>query len=295
MVIAIVGVLVALLLPAIQSARESSRRAQCQSNLRQLGVAATNFETAQKGFPPGVQQAMFDTAPIYRGTSLFVHLLPQLEEANQRQVWDFDDPQNNTVGGLDARTATVIPVLVCPSDAIDQNPVLWQGAYYGLTSYGGNGGNRSYMPISSTTDGIFHTTGTASEPNPNQRNVRSREVADGASHTLLFGERSHDDPNLELFVLQGWGQSLKTWGWWGVPNGRKAVGHVTMSAYPPINYQHPLFARRHRRTFAAGWQRRGIRRTIPTCATARTAASIPTAPTFAWPMPACIFSARIPT
>ena len=161
---AIMGTLAALMLPAIQSARESGRRAQCQNNLRQLGVAATNFETAQKGFPPGLQQSFFALAPVYRGSPLFVHLLPQLEETSRRQDWDFDDPQNNSVGGLKPRTATVLSVLVCPSDLVDNNPVQFGDPYYGLTSYGGNGGSRSYIATSSTADGIFHTTGPASEP-----------------------------------------------------------------------------------------------------------------------------------
>jgi prepilin-type N-terminal cleavage/methylation domain-containing protein len=53
-VIAIIGVLVALLLPAIQAAREAARRSSCLSQIRQLGLAALNFEAANKKFPPSV-------------------------------------------------------------------------------------------------------------------------------------------------------------------------------------------------------------------------------------------------
>ncbi len=239
-VIAIVGALAALTLPAIQSARESSRRVQCQNNLRQLALAALNFESAHRQFPPGVEQALFATAPVYRGSSLFVHLLPQLEESVVQQAWEFDNPQANTLGGRSARTATVLPVLLCPSDVVEQNPVLQQGWYYGLTSYGGNGGTRSYVPWSASVDGVFHTTGPASEPAPFQRAVRLHAITDGASKTILLGERSHEDPNFELFVAAGWTQSLKTWGWWAPSGGRKAIGHVTMSAYVPINYRLPF-------------------------------------------------------
>ena len=71
-------------------------------------------------------QSLFASAPVYRGSSLFVHLLPQLEESSVAGLWDFEDPQNNTVGGAAARSATVLPVLTCPSDLIAQNPVLSQ-------------------------------------------------------------------------------------------------------------------------------------------------------------------------
>jgi prepilin-type processing-associated H-X9-DG protein len=240
--IAIVGVLFSMLLQAIQAARESSRRSTCHNNLRQLAVASLNFESIHTRFPPGVVQSLFSSAPVYRGSSLFVHLLPQLEESNVEQLWDFEDPQNNTNGGTAARTATLLPVLICPSDLIEQNPVLSQSWYYGLTSYGGNGGTRSFAPNLATADGIFHTTGPAAEPKINQRPVRLREVTDGTSNTILFGERSHDDPNFETFVPISWTQSLTTWGWWGPSGGRKAIGHVTMSAFAPINYRLP-FAR----------------------------------------------------
>jgi prepilin-type N-terminal cleavage/methylation domain-containing protein/prepilin-type processing-associated H-X9-DG protein len=239
-VIAIVGALVALLLPAVQQAREAARRTACQNNLRQLSVAALNFELAERQFPPGVEQNGFPVAPVYRGSSLFVYLLPWLEETNTARTWDFADPLNNTVGGRQARIATVLPTLVCPSDWIDVNPVLDQGWYYGLTSYGGNGGSRSYSPELATVDGLFHTTGGASQPLANQRAVRARDVSDGLSRTLLLGERSHDDANLEQFATIGWAHSLKTWGWWGPSGGRKSIGHVSMSGLADINYRLPF-------------------------------------------------------
>jgi prepilin-type N-terminal cleavage/methylation domain-containing protein/prepilin-type processing-associated H-X9-DG protein len=235
-VIAIMGILTSLLLPAIQSAREAARRTQCLNNLHQLGIAALSYESAKQELPPGVEQTRFAVAPIYRGTSLFVSLLPYLEHESIREAWNSDDPVENTRGGAAALAATVVPGLLCPSDILETFHVQHAQAVYALTSYGGNGGTRSYFPSDATIDGLFHTTGQASEPESGQRPVRMREILDGTGHTLLFGERSHDDPNLESFAKLGWTQSFKTWGWWAPAGGRKSIGHVTMSAATGINF-----------------------------------------------------------
>jgi prepilin-type N-terminal cleavage/methylation domain-containing protein/prepilin-type processing-associated H-X9-DG protein len=241
-VVAVIGVLVALLLPAIQSAREASRRTACANNLRQLGIAATAHVDAKKHFPPGIEQWYFNSAVSHRGIPLFVFLLPHLEEAAIVADWDYIDPINNVNQGIASRTAAVLPLLICPSDQIPQNPVVFSGRewHYALTSYGGNGGSRSYFPPRSTADGIFHTTGEASEPEQDQEPVSPREVTDGLSKTLLFGERTHFDPNYLTFNAAGWGETLSEWGWWGASTSRKMIGHVTMSAAAPVNYQLPF-------------------------------------------------------
>jgi prepilin-type N-terminal cleavage/methylation domain-containing protein/prepilin-type processing-associated H-X9-DG protein len=241
-VIAIVGVLIGLLLPAVQAARESARRTQCASQLRQLGIAATAHTVAKSRFPPGVQQWFFNSTVTYRGIPLFAYLLPYIEESQSLVSWDFKDPMNNSNRGSQSNTAVVLPFLLCPSDRIEQNPIVdkTHAWVYGLTSYGGNGGTRSYFPPQSTADGIFHTTGSASEPHPGQSQVRPKDVTDGLSKTLLFGERTHADPNYKTFVDAGWGDPLDQQGWWGASTSRKMIGHVTLSAAAPINYQLPF-------------------------------------------------------
>src|SRR4051812_28335456 len=94
-VIAIIGVLVALLLPAVQAAREAARRMQCINHERQLAMATHQFHDTNKAFPPGVHQLKFSAAPQYRGTSLYVKLLPYLEQAGLAAGWDETDPLNN--------------------------------------------------------------------------------------------------------------------------------------------------------------------------------------------------------
>jgi prepilin-type N-terminal cleavage/methylation domain-containing protein/prepilin-type processing-associated H-X9-DG protein len=241
-VLAIVGIMVATLLPAIQASREAARRSRCASQLRQLGIAASGHATAVGHFPPGVRQWFFNSAVSYRGIPLFGYLLPYLEEANALVTWDYDDPINNANQGSRSNTAVVLPLLICPSDDIQENPIVMssRGWVYALASYGGNGGTRSYFPMQSAADGVFHTTGEASEPKNYQRPIRIKDITDGLSKTILFGERSHSDPNYKSFNEAGWGEPLDQQGWWGASTSRKMIGHVTMSAYAPINYQLPF-------------------------------------------------------
>src|SRR6476620_11420732 len=253
-VIAIIGVLVALLLPAVQMAREAARRTQCVNQLRQLALAAHSFHDTNKNFPPGVYQLKFSSAPQFRGVSLYVKLLPYLEQASLAQGWDETDPLNNTLGGAGAKTAQKIKVLMCPSDFVKDNPVASGAIFYALTSYGGNGGTRSYDPQQATNDGIFHVIGPGSETAPAAQPVRMSEVTDGLSNTILFGERSHTDPVHDALVGQaggggggggggpGGGASLNKMGvigWWAPSGGRLAAGDVTLSATAPINNRIP--------------------------------------------------------
>lgn len=245
-VIAIIGALAGMLLPAIQASRETARRAQCANHLRQLGVAATNYAAARGTLPPGLEQKTYAAPVAVRGVSMFAFLLPYLEQGQMLGAWDFVDPLHNAAmgigGAVPARTATVLPVLICPSDEITENPVTIPGRdwTYALTSYGGNGGTRSYFPQLATADGMFHTTGEASEPVKHQQPVAPKDVAEGLSNTLLFGERSHRDENLAAFAAAGYGESLDLWGWWGASTSRKMAGHVTMSAYAPLNFRIPF-------------------------------------------------------
>ena len=133
------------------------------------------------------------------------------------QSWDFNDPLHNAVGGDNARTAVVLPLLLCPSDELPAIRVSFRTWRYALTSYGGNGGRRSFNPNVATTDGIFHTTGPGSLPAPNQCGVAIRDVTDGTANTLLFGERNHRDPALTPSPIRS---EMAEWGWWGAATGR---------------------------------------------------------------------------
>ncbi len=240
-VIAIIGILIALLLPAVQAAREAARRTQCTNNLRQIAIAGHNYHDSHKTFPPGLNQFKFKTDPKHRGNSLFVFLFPYMEQENVVSGWDHGDPLNNTAGGLQAPTATIVDMLICPSDLIVENPVETQWGYFGLTSYGGNGGTQSYYPDFATVDGIFHLTGPGSLPDADQQPVKIAAVKDGTSLTLFFGERSHFDPLFDQLNVKNTPPMAQV-GIWAAIGGKRRIAEVTMSAFERINYRVPLDA-----------------------------------------------------
>jgi prepilin-type N-terminal cleavage/methylation domain-containing protein/prepilin-type processing-associated H-X9-DG protein len=249
-VIAIIAVLIGLLLPAVQKVREAAARSKCMNNLKQLAVAAHNYHGAYEKFPPGVNQLSFAATPKYRGVTLFVYLAPFMEQDNLTKDWNLTDPLVNTqlpAPGPTAKTATLVPILLCPSDVIDgPNPVdSGSNRWYVLTSYGGNGGSRSYDPAAAANDGILFVIGPGSQTAPTGQPVRFGDVTDGLSNTALFGERSHVDPNndaVAAVVVPPIGQFINPMGqvgWWANSGGRLAAGDVTMSAFAPLNYRVP--------------------------------------------------------
>jgi prepilin-type N-terminal cleavage/methylation domain-containing protein/prepilin-type processing-associated H-X9-DG protein len=233
-VITIIGILVALLLPAIEGAREAGRRLQCINRLRQLALAAHNYHTDWNSFPPGVDHATSTK------TSLFVIMLPYIENGAFYQQWIAPGADRTALAG------TVLSGLVCPSDAIATNPVLHGSTRYGVTSYGGNAGTRSFCSVVSSddlrADGVFFEVGAASYPVNGQTTVTIADIKDGSSQTLLFGERSHYDPNFDSFAGAGCegGQPMNQFGFWTGSCGSWDLADVTLSSYAPINYQVPL-------------------------------------------------------
>ena len=125
-VIAIIALLVGLLLPAIQAARESARRAQCANNLRQIGLAMHNFESSKRHFPLGGLGAQPDAAGRISYWSVQAQILPYLEQANLNSHIDFtqgyDLAANIDLGGnVVARlSAARVSTYLCPSEIRDE-------------------------------------------------------------------------------------------------------------------------------------------------------------------------------
>ncbi len=204
-VIAIIAVLISLLLPAVQSAREAARRAQCTNNLKQIGLAALNYESTT-GVLPGGSYSSWDPYHSYFSAnfSCFVHMLPYFEQAPMYNAVNFNltryNLENITIAGVK------IASLNCPSDQTDLQPILpraygWNYGYdviptspvynQAFTSYGGCSGtyiSKYYIGISSSNpqqvlsqmNGLIYDDST----------VKLAQITDGTSNTFLFGERA---------------------------------------------------------------------------------------------------------
>jgi prepilin-type N-terminal cleavage/methylation domain-containing protein len=119
-VITIIGVLVGLLLPAVQKVREAANQIRCQNNLKQLAVAVHGYHDAQGSFPPGLHMGVNIGGGRYaEGTTWMVELLPYIEQDNLHHQWDYNDFRNNVAGATNSTTAQVIRIDRCPSDPLD--------------------------------------------------------------------------------------------------------------------------------------------------------------------------------
>jgi prepilin-type processing-associated H-X9-DG protein len=177
---AIVAVLIGLSLAAVQQAREQAARLQCQGNLHNIGVALLSYQSSAGAFPPA-----FSTQPP-RYLSWMGRLLPyadqgalarQSADAYAADPWPWDEPPHPA--------DSVVALFACPSDP----RVLQAAAPKGVSVLGESGeldlrvGLTSYLGVSGTDlrarDGMFYVDSF----------VRPTDIHDGASHTLLVGER----------------------------------------------------------------------------------------------------------
>jgi len=181
-VIAVIGVLVALLLPAVQAAREAARRSSCSNNLKQMGLAVQNFESTYKVFPASLKAVVPNASGQYDGWSVQGQILPYLEQGNLYDKIDFNltySGQTIVVGGSPQAIASVrVATYQCPSEINNRVRLTAAGVpeHYPLT-YGANlgtwfvfnpqtrqGGRGAFVPyhaqaLSAITDGLSNTLG----------------------------------------------------------------------------------------------------------------------------------------
>lgn len=190
-VIAIIGILVGLLLPAVQQAREAARRFSCKNNMKQLALAMHNYESTYRQLPPGYLHK-FDSSGSganQMGFSWGCMVLPQLEQQSLYDQFDFNIPVFEV--SQQQPRETHLPVFLCPSDPYSEDTYVIRDIsaspveQYATASYAANWGpstatvNLDDTPLRS--DGVFYRNS----------NTQFRDIVDGLSNTLLLGERTN--------------------------------------------------------------------------------------------------------
>jgi prepilin-type N-terminal cleavage/methylation domain-containing protein/prepilin-type processing-associated H-X9-DG protein len=206
-VIAVIGILIAMMLPAVQAAREAARRAQCANHLAQLGIALQNYEAACELLPPGslndagpIRSRPEDVAgdepggrePAEYHMSWIVYLLPYLDEANTMKHIDF------SVGVYHSRNRPVrqipIQLLRCPSDRsytnLEVGPSSYAACHHDVEA-----------PIDADNHGVMFLNSA----------VGREDVSDGVAHTIYVGEKPNTFDNAGW--MSGTRATLRNTGW----------------------------------------------------------------------------------
>jgi prepilin-type N-terminal cleavage/methylation domain-containing protein/prepilin-type processing-associated H-X9-DG protein len=215
-VIAIIGILVGLLLPAVQAAREAARRMQCSNNMKQIGLAALNYESAMKKFPPGrlapdytiggAVQASYTSYPTTLAAnawtgfrSVHTFILPYMEQTNIYNLIDFGRPTSvrmTTGGGVTpvnanyAAYANAAGLFICPS-CPNTGVLITENNYRcnfgGSTPFGGSEGSTRNDLVGTSPAG-FSSKGNGAFTIGN--GLTTSAFTDGLSNTTFFSERT---------------------------------------------------------------------------------------------------------
>lgn len=199
-VIAIIAMLVALLLPAVQSAREAGRRTLCISNIRQIGFASINYHDTQGEFPrSGVNRPDHNWAPF---------LFPFIEEQNVQDIYNFDVSWNHRRNR--AAIKTIVGVFSCPSSPVGADRIdIVNGMeaavvdYGPVTSFANSLINAGFVRPVADRRGVIHTT-----------SVTIKRITDGTSKTLMFAE---DGGRPQFWTKKGLGPPNNTPGGGNLP------------------------------------------------------------------------------
>ncbi len=190
-VIAIIGILMGLLLPAVQAAREGARRAQCSNNLSQLAIALHQYEQSHRVFPAGVidSKGPISNLPIGYHHSWICAILPYIDQNNAYKILDRKQ-SIYALANLEIRNHS-ISNLICPTSP------SWSSAP--ITSYAAIYHDRE-VPINVDNNGMFFLNSF----------LRAKDVEDGLSHTAMISEKLYD--TLDLGWSSGTRASLRNFG-----------------------------------------------------------------------------------
>ena len=261
-VIAIIAILVSLLLPAVQQAREAARRMQCRNNLKQVGLALHNYHSRVGSLPPGWVALGEDGRPESDGGPGFgwaAHILPELDQGVlhgrtdlRRSMLDHDDAaheEGEDEGFFNVHlVGTVLPVFLCPSDDADDRFEVEPGEGHdhdgpsvadeddhddehvelARSNYPGVfGSNELHDYEGQPEDVVRRGDGTFWQ----NSGTRFRDFKDGLSHTVVVGERLSDTRVLDPFYST----------WAGAVPGLEdaAVRVVGVTDHPPNTFAHP--------------------------------------------------------
>jgi prepilin-type N-terminal cleavage/methylation domain-containing protein len=200
-VIAIIAVLISLLLPAVQQAREAARRTQCKNNLKQMGLAVANYESSYGVFPPG----RIEDAAANDWHSWAALILPLIDQGNMFDQYSttkfWNDPANAAIVG------TPLPFYLCPSTPGDSRVDLnsanapqpaagdytaigsLSNKYYAALGFSGTPGNPNYSPYADkkqtlVRQGVFGKF----KDDPTNAKIKFGSIRDGASNTAMVIE-----------------------------------------------------------------------------------------------------------
>ena len=208
--ISIIALLVALILPAVHSAREASRRIACSNNIKQLALATINYHGSFNCFPMGSPFYSFPGVGFRAGHSLFAAILPQMEGQNTYNSINFI-ANIYTIANVTVHSRQIANLL-CPSDANVSEIYTLRQAYLDVpagqfrvsfTSYAGNAGIWYHLTddatklasLSAQDNGLFYANSS----------IRASQITDGLSQTFMLSEHRHSSLNSIYRNL---------WNWW---------------------------------------------------------------------------------
>lgn len=209
-VIAIIGILIGLLLPAVQSAREAARRMKCMNNVKQIVLAFHSFHDANGALPP---ECVLDTAnQTSDGYGILTKVLPYIEQVNVYDNVDFSKNYEENEGdenydGVEDLAKVRVPSFLCPSCSNEQSSMkkynqeldCWTSHYYGISGAVGQKTSSTEYHVIRTKEentGYYGVSGGPCADNGvffENRGVRFADITDGLSNTFGIGEIADSD------------------------------------------------------------------------------------------------------